>query len=39
MLAATVVDGRIEVREHPDPTPGTGQIRVRVRAAGLNGAG
>jgi NADPH2:quinone reductase len=38
MRAATVVDGRIEVREHPDPVPGTGQILVRVRAAGLNGA-
>jgi NADPH2:quinone reductase len=38
MRAATIVDGRIEVREHPDPEPGTGQIRVRVRAAGLNGA-
>lgn len=38
MRAATVVDGRIEVREHPDPVPGAGQILVRVRAAGLNGA-
>ncbi|MDA8063771.1 MAG: zinc-binding dehydrogenase [Actinomycetota bacterium] len=38
MLAATVVDGRVEVREHPDPVPGRGQVRVRVRAAGLNGA-
>lgn len=38
MRAATVVDGGIEVREHPDPVPGAGQILVRVRAAGLNGA-
>jgi NADPH2:quinone reductase len=38
MLAATIVDGTIEVREHPDPQPGLGQIRVRVMAAGLNGA-
>lgn len=38
MRAATVVDGRIEVREHPDPVPGHGQLLVRVRAAGLNGA-
>ena len=38
MQAATIVDGRIEVREHPDPQPGTGQIRVRVAAAGLNAA-
>ncbi len=38
MRAVTVVDGRVEVRDHPDPTPGHGQVRVRVRAAGLNGA-
>ena len=38
MRAATVVDGRIEVREHPDPQPGYGQLLVKVRAAGLNGA-
>jgi NADPH:quinone reductase-like Zn-dependent oxidoreductase len=36
--AVTILDGKIEVREHPDPKPGTGQILVRVRAAGLNGA-
>ncbi len=38
MLAATIVDGTIEVRTHPDPEPGLGQVRVRVRGAGLNGA-
>lgn len=38
MRAATIVEGRIEVREHPDPEPGMGQILIRVRAAGLNGA-
>ena len=38
MLAATIVEGRIEMHEHPDPQPGTGQIRVRVKAAGLNNA-
>jgi NADPH2:quinone reductase len=38
MRAATVVDGRVEVREHPDPEPGVGQVLIRVRAAGLNGA-
>jgi NADPH2:quinone reductase len=38
MLAATIVDGTIEVREHPDPQPGFGQVRVRVMGAGLNGA-
>jgi NADPH2:quinone reductase len=36
--AATVADGRIEVRDHPEPEPGLGQVLVRVRAAGLNGA-
>lgn len=38
MRAATIVDGHIEIREHADPSPGTGQVLVRVRAAGLNGA-
>jgi putative PIG3 family NAD(P)H quinone oxidoreductase len=38
MRAVTIVDGRLEITEHPDPEPGTGQILVQVRAAGLNGA-
>lgn len=38
MRAATIVNGRIEVRDHPDPEPGLGQILVQVRAAGMNGA-
>jgi len=38
MHAVTIVDGELEWREHPDPTPGTGEVVVRVRAAGLNGA-
>lgn len=38
MRAATIRDGGIVVAEHPDPTPGTGEVLVRVRAAGLNGA-
>jgi NADPH2:quinone reductase len=39
MRAATVVgDGRVEVRDHPDPTPGSGELLVGVRAAGVNGA-
>jgi NADPH2:quinone reductase len=38
MRAATIVDGSLEVREHPDPRPGPGQILVRVRAAGINSA-
>ena len=25
-----------ETREAPDPTPGDGEIRIRVRAAGVN---
>lgn len=38
MHAVTIVDGRAEWREHPDPQPGVGEVLVRVRAAGLNGA-
>src|SRR4051794_9935633 len=38
MRAATIVDGQIEVAERPDPEPQDGQLLVRVRAAGLNGA-
>jgi putative PIG3 family NAD(P)H quinone oxidoreductase len=38
MRAATIRDGRIEVAEHPDPEPGAGEVLVRVRAAGINGA-
>jgi len=38
MRAATIVDGRVEVRDHPDPEPGVGEVLVRVRAAGVNNA-
>jgi putative PIG3 family NAD(P)H quinone oxidoreductase len=38
MRAVTVTNGRLEVADRPDPRPGTGQILVAVRAAGLNGA-
>jgi putative PIG3 family NAD(P)H quinone oxidoreductase len=38
MRAATIHDGEIIVRDMPDPKPGHGQILVRVKAAGLNGA-
>src|SRR5918994_6883391 len=38
MRAATIRDGQIAVEEHPDPEPQDGQLLVRVRAAGLNGA-
>ena len=38
MRAVTIKDGVLSVSEHPDPTPGAGEVLVRVRAAGLNGA-
>jgi NADPH:quinone reductase len=38
MRAVTIRDGEIVVVDHPDPEPGAGEILVRVRAAGLNGA-
>jgi NADPH2:quinone reductase len=36
--AVTIQDGRLVVEERPDPEPGHGQLLVRVRGAGLNGA-
>lgn len=36
MYAVTIIDGALQWREHPDPVPGTGEVLVRVRAAGLN---
>jgi putative PIG3 family NAD(P)H quinone oxidoreductase len=36
--AATIRDGEVLVEQHPDPEPGAGQVLVRVRGAGLNGA-
>jgi NADPH2:quinone reductase len=39
MRAVTIKDGgALVVEEHPDPEPGAGEVLVRVRAAGLNGA-
>ncbi len=38
MRAVTVRDGQITIEEHADPHPGAGEVLVRVRAAGLNGA-
>jgi NADPH:quinone reductase-like Zn-dependent oxidoreductase len=38
MRCATVRDGEIVVEDHPDPTPGDGEVLIRVRAAALNGA-
>jgi putative PIG3 family NAD(P)H quinone oxidoreductase len=36
--AVTIVDRQLVVQDHPDPEPGHGEVLVRVRAAGLNGA-
>ena len=38
MRAVTIKDGDLVVEERPDPEPGKGELLVRVRAAGLNGA-
>jgi putative PIG3 family NAD(P)H quinone oxidoreductase len=38
MRAATIRDGQVLVEEHADPVPGAGEVLVRVRAAGINGA-
>jgi NADPH:quinone reductase len=38
LRAATIKDKQLTVQEHPDPVPGSGEVLVRVHAAGLNGA-
>jgi NADPH2:quinone reductase len=38
MRAVTIREGELVMEEHPDPVPGKGEVLVRVRAAGLNGA-
>ncbi len=38
MKAVTVQDGSLVVEERPDPEPGHGEVLVRVRGAGINGA-
>src|SRR4051794_17665160 len=38
MRAVTVRNEGVAVEEHPDPGPQAGEVLVRVRAAGLNGA-
>jgi NADPH:quinone reductase len=38
MRAVTIKDENLSVEDHPDPTPGAGEVLVRVKAAGLNGA-
>jgi NADPH:quinone reductase len=38
MRAVTIRDKAIHWDEHPDPVPGSGEVLVRVRAAGINSA-
>ncbi len=38
MRAVTIREKQIVIEEHPDPVPGTGEVLVGIRAAGLNGA-
>jgi NADPH:quinone reductase len=38
MRAVTIRETRLSVEEHPNPVAGAGEVLVRVRAAGLNGA-
>ena len=38
MRAVTIRDEALYIEEHADPEPGAGEVLVRVRAAGLNGA-
>jgi NADPH2:quinone reductase len=33
-----VRDGELSVEDHPDPEPGSGELLIRVKAAGINGA-
>jgi NADPH:quinone reductase len=38
MQAVTVRENQVVVEEHPDPVPHAGEVLVRVRGAGINGA-
>jgi NADPH:quinone reductase len=38
MRAVTIRDKQLSVEDHPDPAPGAGEVLIRVKAAGLNGA-
>ena len=38
MRAAVIREGALEIEERPDPVPAAGEILIRVRAAGVNGA-
>jgi putative PIG3 family NAD(P)H quinone oxidoreductase len=36
--AVTINDEALVIEEHPDPVPGSGEVLIKVHAAGLNGA-
>ena len=38
MRVAAISGGELRIEERADPVPGEGQILIRVRAAGINGA-
>jgi NADPH:quinone reductase len=38
MRAVVIKDGGIVIEDRPDPEPGSGEVLIKVRAAGLNGA-
>ncbi len=38
MRAVTIRDKQLSIDDHPDPDPGSGEVLIRVYAAGLNGA-
>ncbi len=38
MRAVTIRDKQLSIEDHPDPEPGSGEVLIRVHAAGLNGA-
>ena len=38
MRAAVIENRHLTITERPDPVPGSGELLVRVRAAGLNNA-
>ena len=38
MRAVVIEDGKVRMAERPDPVPGTGEVLMRVRAAGVNNA-
>src|SRR5947209_5574317 len=38
MRAVTIRDQQLQLEEHPDPEPGSREVLVRIKAAGINGA-